>query len=99
VRIRGKGNKERRVYAEGGADLLLASWLELRGGGDPEEPLFLPVRKDGEVRHTDAHGEKKVSLSDQAVYKMVKRRHREAKIKEVSPTTSARPSSATSWTP
>jgi site-specific recombinase XerD len=85
VRIRGKGNKERRVYAEGGADLLLASWLELRDEGEPAEPLFLPVRKDGEVRHTDAHGEKKASLSDQAVYKMVKRRHREARIKEVSP--------------
>src|SRR5215217_1333876 len=68
VRIRGKGNKERQVYAEGGADLLLASWLEMRGEGDPTEPLFLPVRKDGRVRHTDAHGEKKSSLSDQAVY-------------------------------
>src|SRR5215204_3878576 len=85
VRIRGKGNKERQVYAEGGADLLLSAWLELRGEADPEEPLFLPVRKDGVVRHTDSHGEKKASLSDQAVYKMVKRRHREAKIKEVSP--------------
>ena len=85
VRIRGKGNKERRVFAEGGADLLLASWLELRGEGDSGEPLFLPVRKDGKVQHLDSHGEKKSSLSDQAVYKMVKRRHREAKIKEVSP--------------
>jgi hypothetical protein len=61
-----------------------ASWLELRSEGVPEEPLFLPVRNDGEVRHTDAHGEKKASLSDQAVYKMVKGRHREARIKEVS---------------
>ena len=85
VRIRGKGNKERRVYAEGGADLLLASWLELRGEGDPEAPLFVPVRKDGEVRHTDPQGEKMSSLSDQAVYMMVKRHHREAGIKEVSP--------------
>jgi len=85
VRIRGKGNKERQVYAEGGADLLLAAWLEMRGEGEPDEPLFLPVRKDGEVRRTDAHGETKSSLSDQAVYKMVKRRHREARIKEVSP--------------
>jgi len=42
--------------------------------------------------HFDSHGEKKTSLSDQAVYKMVKRRQREAKIKEVSPTTSGRPS-------
>jgi integrase len=85
VRIKGKGNKERRVFAEGGADILLSAWLEMRGEGYPDGPLFLPVRKDGKVRHTDAHGERKSSLSDQAVYKMVKRRHREAKIKEVSP--------------
>jgi len=85
LRLRGKGNKERQVYAEGGADLLLARWLELRDEGAPEDPLFLPVRKDGLVQHTDPHGEKKASLSDQAVYKMVKRRQREAKIKDVSP--------------
>ena len=85
VRIRGKGNKERQVYAEGGADLLLASWLELRGEGEPEDPLFLPVRKDGLVQRLDSYGEKKLSLSDQAVYKMVKRRHREANVTEVSP--------------
>lgn len=85
VRVRGKGNKERRVYAEGGADLLLAGWLDARGEGEPDDPLFLPVRKDGEVQRRDPHGEKKASLSDQAVYKMVKRRHKEAKIKEVSP--------------
>lgn len=85
LRIRGKGNKEREVYAEGWADLLLARWLELRGEGEPEDPLFLPVRKDGAVMHADPHGEKKSSLSDQAVYKMVKRRQREANIKGVSP--------------
>ena len=85
LRVRGKGNKERPVYAEGGADLLLGRWLELRGEGSPDNPLFLPVRKDGRVEHSDPYGEKKVSLSDQAVYKMVKRRHREARIKEVSP--------------
>jgi site-specific recombinase XerD len=84
LRLRGKGSKEREVYAEGGADLLLARWLEPRGEGQPEDPLFLPVRKDGAVQHTDPHGEKKASLSDQAVYKMVKRRQREANIKEVS---------------
>src|SRR5215208_7835045 len=68
LRLRGKGNNERQVYAEGGAELLLASWLELRGEGEPEEPLFLPVRKDGRVLlHADPHGEKKSSLSDQAV--------------------------------
>jgi site-specific recombinase XerD len=55
LRIRGKGNKERAVYAEGGADLLLAGSLELRGEGEPGEPLFLPVRKDGEVQHADPY--------------------------------------------
>jgi site-specific recombinase XerD len=85
LRIRGKGNKERQVYAEGGAELLLARWLGIRGIGEPGDPLFLPVRKDGEVMHAGPHGEKKASLSDQAVYKMVKRRQREARIKEVSP--------------
>ena len=85
LRLRGKGNKERQVYAEGGADLLLARWLEIRGEGEAADPLFLPVRKDGEVMHADPYGEKKASLSDQAVYKMVKRRQREANIKGVSP--------------
>jgi site-specific recombinase XerD len=56
-----------------------------KGQGEAADPLFLPVRKDGEVMHTDPHGKKKATLSDQAVYKMVKRRHREANIKEVSP--------------
>ena len=37
------------------------------------------------MQRNDPHGEKKASLSDQAVYKMVKRRQREAWIKEVSP--------------
>jgi integrase len=37
------------------------------------------------VQRNDPHGEKKASLSDQAVYKMVKRCQREAWIKEVSP--------------
>jgi len=85
LRLCGKGNKERQVYAEGGADLLLARWLEIRGEGEAADPLFLPVRKDGKVMHANPHGEKKASLSDQAVYKMVKRRQREVNIKGVSP--------------
>lgn len=83
--VHGKGNKERAVYAEGDADVLLSEWLELRGPGETEDPLFLPVSKDGQVQHRDPHGEKKVSLSDQAVYKMIKRRQKEAKIKNISP--------------
>jgi site-specific recombinase XerD len=89
VRVRGKGNKERNAYAEGGVDVLLAVWLELRERedpeGDPQGPLFLPVRKDGRITPNDPSGERKTGLSDQAVYKMVKRRHEEAKIRAVSP--------------
>lgn len=85
LRIRGKGNNEREVYAEGGADVLLERWLSMRGVAEPGDPLFLPVGKDGRVQHTDPYGEKKVSLSDQAVYKIVRRRQREAKVKKISP--------------
>src|ERR687897_2864064 len=53
VRLRGKGNKERQVYAEGGAELLLARWLGIRGISEPRDPLFLPVRKDGQVQRCD----------------------------------------------
>ena len=33
-----KVNKERQVYAEGGADLLLARWLAIRGEGEATIP-------------------------------------------------------------
>ena len=55
VRVsRSKVNKERQVYAEGGADLLLARWLAIRGEGEAADPLFLSVGKDGEVLHTES---------------------------------------------
>jgi site-specific recombinase XerD len=83
--VHGKGNKERAVYAEGDANVFLDRWLDIRGTGGPEDPLFLPVSKGGRVQHTDLYGEKKTSLSDQAIYKIVRRRHREAKVKKISP--------------
>ena len=86
VRVRGKGNKERLVYAEGGADRAVNGWVGLRG----EEPgaLFLPVNKGGTIvrARTDPDGEViPARLSDQAVYDVVKRRHREAGVKKLSP--------------
>lgn len=45
LRVRGTGNKEREVYAAGGADFILARWLGLRGTGDPGDPLFLGCRR------------------------------------------------------
>ena len=86
VRVRGKGNKERMVYAEGGADRAVNGWVGLRG----EEPgaLFLPVNKGGTIvrARTDPDGEVvPARLSDQSVYDIVKRRHREAGVKKLSP--------------
>ncbi len=86
VRVKGKGNKERMVYAEGGADRAVNLWVGLRGG----EPgaLFLPVNKGGTIvrARTDSDGEVvPARLSDQAVYDVVKRRHREAGVKKLSP--------------
>ena len=86
VRVRGKGNKERMVYAEGGADRAVNLWVGLRG----EEPgaLFLPVNKGGRIVRvrTDPDGEVvPARLSDQAVYDVVKRRHKEAGVKKLSP--------------
>ena len=86
VRVSGKGNKERMVYAEGGADRAVNLWVGLRG----EKPgaLFLPVNKGGAIvrARTDPDGEVvPARLSDQAVYDIVRRRHREAGVKKLSP--------------
>lgn len=76
VRVRGKGSKERMNYAEGGADRILNRWLELRG--TENGPLILPVNKGGRI----VYGE---PMRDQSIYKIVKRRQREAGVKDLSP--------------
>jgi site-specific recombinase XerC len=40
LRVRGKGNKERRAYLAAGAQAALDDWLQLRG--DTPGPLFWP---------------------------------------------------------
>lgn len=40
--VRGKGGKQRIVYAEGGAADALDAWLKKRGRRDPKGPLFSP---------------------------------------------------------
>ena len=67
VRIRGKRNKEKHIYAEGGANILLATWLELRGEGEPEDPLILPLGKDGRVRHLDLRREEHLTFGPRSV--------------------------------
>lgn len=50
LRVKGKGDKQRLVYAEGGAADALDAWLKKRGRRDPRVPLFYPVDKAGKVQ-------------------------------------------------
>lgn len=86
VKVRGKGNKERINYAEGGADRAINLWIGLRG--DMEGALLLPVNKGGRIvyEREDADGVKVAArMSDQAIYDVVRRRQREAGVKKLSP--------------
>ncbi len=86
VRVRGKGNKERINYAEGGADRAINAWVHLRG--DSEGALLLPVNKGGRIVHEreDRDGVRaSARMSDQAIYDVVRRRQKEAGVKKLSP--------------
>lgn len=83
IRLIGKGNKERSVYAAGGAEKILGRWLKFRG--DEPGPMFHPVNKGGRIQRADADGDPR-RLSEQAVYDIVKRRHKEIGVaKPISP--------------
>lgn len=85
VRIRGKGNKERLGYAEGGADRAINQWLSVRG--DTEGALLLPINKGDRIIHERRDGEESrpARMTDQAIYDVVRRRQREAGVKRLSP--------------
>ena len=72
LRIRGKGNKQRAVPV-GNAALALADWLEIRG--DKAGPLFW-----GLGNRNNGH-----RLTDQAIYNMLRKRAKEASVKNLSP--------------
>ncbi|MDP9382061.1 MAG: tyrosine-type recombinase/integrase [Chloroflexota bacterium] len=71
IRIRrGKGRKERLVYAVGGAATALADWIQLRG----TEPgaLFAPVNKGGRIAPR--------RMTAQAVYNALSKRVEQARL-------------------
>jgi len=72
LRVRGKGNKQRAVPV-GNAALALADWLAVRG--QDAGPLFWGLG------NRNRHGR----LTDQAVYNMLRKRAREAGLKQLSP--------------
>ena len=86
LRIRGKGNKQWAVPL-GNAALALADRLDIRGG--KEGPLFW-----GLGNRNQGH-----RLTDQAVYTMLRKRAKEASVKNLSPTIFVAPSWAICWTP
>jgi len=73
--VRGKGNKERLLYVNDGAAHALSDWLAHRG--DEPGALFQPVSRGGNVRRH--------RMTDQAVYNMLVRRARQAKVRRFSP--------------
>jgi len=77
LRIKGKGGKQRLVYAEGGAADALDAWLKKRGRRDPKGPLLHPVDKAGKVQRR--------RLSSQAVLYILKKRAVEIGARDFSP--------------
>ena len=73
--VRGKGRRERVLWVTGGAADALVDWLAWRG---PEPgALLCPVDKGGTVSVR--------RMTAQAVYNMLRKRARQAKVKEFSP--------------
>jgi len=75
LRVIGKGNKERLLYVDNGAEDALIDWLSVRG--DNLGPLFYPINKGGIIQYR--------RMSDQAVYNMLVKRAELAKVKRFSP--------------
>ena len=73
--VRGKGNKERRVFVARGAAEALGDWLAVRGSWPG--PLFCPVRKNGAIQRR--------GMTAQAAYNAVVKRTGEARVDSLSP--------------
>jgi len=73
--VRGKGNKERRVFLAAGAAAALDDWLLARG--DWPGAIFCPVRKNGAVQPRP--------MTAQATYNAVRKRTSEAAVESLSP--------------
>ncbi len=75
LKVRGKGDKERLTYLEGGAALALNDWITVRG--DWPGPLLCPVRKGGMVERR--------AMTDQAIYGALVKRATLGRIARLSP--------------
>lgn len=78
----GKGRKQRTVYVQGGALRALADWMavlhaSMSAGAHDGEPLFMPVLKGGKIARR--------RISAQTIYDVLKKRARQAGVREFSP--------------
>ena len=78
LRVVGKGNRERRVFVERGAQAALDDWLELRG--DRAGALFCRISKNGRLTVPTSSERAVPHLSTQAVYDVVRKRARRAAL-------------------
>lgn len=74
--VRGKRNKERTAYITNGAAEALRDWLKRRGRAD--DALFVAINKGGKLDTSKP-------ITSQAVYNMLAKRAKEAKVKDFSP--------------
>ncbi len=75
VKVTGKGDKQRMVYLEAGADLAVGDWLTMRG--NQPGSLLCSVRKDGKIEGK--------GITAQAIYKALAKRGAEARVAHFSP--------------
>ncbi|MFC1936761.1 tyrosine-type recombinase/integrase, partial [Chloroflexota bacterium] len=73
--ISGKGRKDRPVWVANGAKYAMDDWLAIRG--DDPGALFWPVNKSGVMTNK--------RLSTQAVWRIVEKRAKIAKVEDISP--------------
>jgi site-specific recombinase XerD len=73
--ILGKRNKERTAYLVNGAKRAMADWLAIRG--DEPGALFWPINKGGALAAR--------RMTTQAIYNMMKKRAKMARVKTFSP--------------
>ncbi len=85
--VRGKGCKERMVYATNGTKEALEAWLTVRGA--VSGPLFVRIGKGERLTRE--------RLTDQAVWHVLQQRRRQAKVKAFSPHDLRRTFISTLW--